>query len=298
MSDFLSLYFANFYLGWSLSFNCVFKKAEEHLKKAIDLSALGNNLIGTSFAKGVMSTATYNFNGKVEQAYATGLDLLNMIEESTDIFIKGMAYSGFGASCYFKGYLEKAEENLLKGIFFSEKTTQVGWKTWTSFYLGEIYFHKKNYRNALKYYRAGIEALESVSVLPSAVCMFKVLLARARVLDNDKDIILTVLFENFKNNKLNALEGWIARYIGEILLNMDDQRLSDAEKWINRAIEANENYKMNWSLGHDYILLSKISNIRDDKLSAKDELSKALKIFKDCGADGWVEKFEKDLTEL
>jgi tetratricopeptide (TPR) repeat protein len=298
VADFLSLYFANFYLGWTLSFNCDFQKAEKHLNKALDLSALGNNLIGISFAKGVMSTATYNFNGKVEQAYDTGQDLLKMLEESTDIFIKGMAYSSFGTSCHYKGYFEQAEENLLKGITFSEKTTQAGWKAWTCFYLGENYINKKNYMKAQEYYREGTETLEFVNVVPSAVCMFEVSLARARVLNNDKDIILTELFENFKNNKLNALEGWIARYIGEILLNIDSQQLSEAEKWTNRAIEANEKYKMNWSLGHDFVLLSRISNIKEDKLGAKDELSKALKIFKDCGADGWVEKYKKELATL
>ena len=85
VADFLSLYFANFYLGWSLSFNCDFQKAEEHLKRSLDLSNVGNNLIGISFAKGVMSTATYNLSGKVQKAYDAGQDLLKLIEESADI---------------------------------------------------------------------------------------------------------------------------------------------------------------------------------------------------------------------
>jgi hypothetical protein len=29
----------------------------------------------------------------------------------------------------------------------------------------------------------------------------------------------------------------------------------------------------------------------------KENLDKAINIFKECGADGWVEKYEKDLAE-
>ena len=298
VTDFLSLYFANFYLGWSFSFNCDFQRAEEHLRTSLDLSELGNNLIGISFAKGVMSSATYNFHGRVAQAYDIGQDLLNMIEKSADTFIKGMAYSGFGASCFYKGYLERAEEYLLNGIAFSEKTTQAGWKAWTCFYLGEVYLNKENYIKAQEYYREGIKTLESVSVLPSAVCMFRVSLARATVLNKEKDISLTQLIENYTNNKFKALEGWIAQYISEIILCIDDKKFGEAKKWVNIAIEANKKNKMNWLLGHDHVLLSKISRLREDILGANEELSNAIKIYKGCGADGWVEKYEKQLATL
>jgi hypothetical protein len=31
---------------------------------------------------------------------------------------------------------------------------------------------------------------------------------------------------------------------------------------------------------------------------AKETLNKAIEIFKECGADGWVERYEKELAEL
>jgi hypothetical protein len=31
---------------------------------------------------------------------------------------------------------------------------------------------------------------------------------------------------------------------------------------------------------------------------AKEHLSKAVEIFEECGADGWVKKYEKELTSL
>jgi hypothetical protein len=37
---------------------------------------------------------------------------------------------------------------------------------------------------------------------------------------------------------------------------------------------------------------------KGDQSKAKETLGKAIEIFRECGADGWVEKFEKELSEL
>jgi hypothetical protein len=37
---------------------------------------------------------------------------------------------------------------------------------------------------------------------------------------------------------------------------------------------------------------------KDDQSSAKENLSKAIEIFKECGADGWMRKAEEELTLL
>ena len=37
---------------------------------------------------------------------------------------------------------------------------------------------------------------------------------------------------------------------------------------------------------------------KGDQSGAKEKLTKAVEIFKECGADGWVEKYEKELEAL
>ena len=49
------------------------------------------------------------------------------------------------------------------------------------------------------------------------------------------------------------------------MLNIDNDSLAEAEFWIKKA---------------------------------KDNLNKTIGVFKECGADGWVKKFERNLTEL
>jgi len=37
---------------------------------------------------------------------------------------------------------------------------------------------------------------------------------------------------------------------------------------------------------------------KGDQSKAKENLNKAIEIFKKCGADGWVEKYDKELALL
>jgi hypothetical protein len=37
---------------------------------------------------------------------------------------------------------------------------------------------------------------------------------------------------------------------------------------------------------------------KGDQSKAKENLGRAIEIFKECGADGWVQKYEKDLAVL
>ena len=106
------------------------------------------------------------------------------------------------------------------------------------------------------------------------------------------------LSKNYKDNNLKVFEGWMARYIGEILLNIDDQNVANAEDWIERAIKADEKNGTKWFLANDYVLYAELFMRKGDQSRAKENLAKAIDIFKECGADGWVEKSEKELAAL
>ena len=90
----------------------------------------------------------------------------------------------------------------------------------------------------------------------------------------------------------------MARYIGEILLNIDDQHVSEAEEWIKKAIEADRKNDMGWYLGRDYALYAELFKRKGEYPKVRENLGKAIEILKECGADGWVEKYEKELALL
>jgi hypothetical protein len=95
---------------------------------------------------------------------------------------------------------------------------------------------------------------------------------------------------------MRIIHGNLARYIGEIFLNADDQHLAEAEDWIKEAIEADRRNGTFWSLGGDYAAYSKLFQRKGDIPKVKKNLREAIEIFKECGADGWVGKYEKELA--
>ena len=117
-------------------------------------------------------------------------------------------------------------------------------------------------------------------------------------MNNEKDIDLESLYGFVSNNKLRVYDGQMRRYIGDILLNIDRHHSPEAEKWIIEAIETDRKTGMAWNLGRDYVLYAEILKRKDDQSKARQNLAKAIEILRECGADGWVDKYEKELAAI
>ena len=83
-------------------------------------------------------------------------------------------------------------------------------------------------------------------------------------------------------------EGWISRYICEILLNHDDKYLNEANNLIERAIKNDIGNNMMLLLGKDYTIYAEVLKRQGYKNKSSEILNKAIATFKECGADGWV----------
>ena len=55
---------------------------------------------------------------------------------------------------------------------------------------------------------------------------------------------------------------------------------------------------MDYWLARTYAVYSELYSKEGDQTNAKENLNKAIEILKECGADGWVEKYEKELAAL
>ena len=81
-------------------------------------------------------------------------------------------------------------------------------------------------------------------------------------------------------------------------MNIDNQHMAEAETWIRRAIEANTGYGTKWNLARDHALYADWFKKKGDIQGAKEQLIKAIDLFRECGADGWITRTEKTLTEI
>jgi hypothetical protein len=55
---------------------------------------------------------------------------------------------------------------------------------------------------------------------------------------------------------------------------------------------------MRFNLGLDYALYGELFSRQRDRALAQANLGKAIEILKECGADGWVRKYEGELAKL
>jgi len=296
--DLFSLWLAYYYLGIGLSYECEFENGLKYFTKALDLSIAAKNEIGISVVKSALASLNYAFQGKIDLAFEMSKETLNLAEESNDIFIKGTSLTFDGWVYYYKGLFDEAESYLLEGADLSEKASQIGWGSWSALYLGIIYCERGDYEKARSFFDKGILILKNGKIIPSFIRFFKICVAKTKTLKNDADINLKSLYNYARENKIKSFDGWISRLISEILMNLDGQNLSEAEDWIKKAIETDEKRGLRWQLAMDHAIYSDYFIKKGDFAKAKENLARAIEIFKECGADGWVAKYEKELAVM
>ncbi len=296
VSDNVGQFFANQWLGFSHSFCCGFEKALHHFEEALAINVAAKNIWGTSVVKSSLSHRVYNQWGAIELGHKTSREALKIAEESGDIYSEAVAFTSHGFSCYQRRYLEEGKQHLLKGIELTEKINFFILNAQAHFYLGNIYSELLDYQKAGHHYEEAIGILEHIRCLPSMVNLGKICLALTRVMRGEKDIDLNRCYDYAACNRLRINEGCIRRYVAEILLNMQNQEVSQAQNWIEKAIEADTKNFTRWNLAKDYELYGELFRRRGNKPRANENLEEAIKIFKECGANGWADRVEKNLA--
>jgi class 3 adenylate cyclase/tetratricopeptide (TPR) repeat protein len=298
LNDPLSLVLSNNWMAHGLSFNCEYDKALHCWQKALEINIKANSLWGISAMKANMTIFVYIQQGKIDTAYETSKDALRIADESGDVFSKAQAYTAHGWSYYHRGYLKEAKEYLLKGAEFSERINMFYLAGIAHLALADTCFEKEEYKISQKHYEKSIFHYGQGRLLPSWVNISQSAILRIKILNNEKNISLDELFKYHDDIKIELFKMWELYYLSDILLNIDDQPISEAEDWIRRTIEAHKKYGMMWHSAKDYALYADMFKRKGDLKKSIEHLNKAIEIFQECGADGWVEKYEKDLAEL
>jgi tetratricopeptide (TPR) repeat protein len=284
-------------LGHISGLNCEFKNALEYFQGAMDITKKTNSKWGKAINK-IYRSFAYNLYGKIDLGYQNSHEYVNLAEESDDIVSKGSALSCHGVSCYNKRLLAEAEKYFLEGIHLCEPINLFGWNSIAQTFLGETYDELGNYEKSKFHFINAVSQSKKGGFFSSWINLIQISLVRSMVMNNEKDVDLKPIYTYISENKIKAFEGYMRRLFGEILLNMDENHLSDAEDWIRQAIDADQRNGTMFHLAKDYALCADLFKRKDDIPKAKENLTRAIEIFKECGADGWVEKYEKELAAM
>ncbi len=240
----------------------------------------------------------YAVQGKCDLAYQTGQEAVSLAEDSGDTYSKAQAYASHGFTCLIKGFLDEAEQHLFTAVDFGDRINLLAWSASANGILGQVYCEKGEYQKSQLYYGRAISVLKNGGILPSVMDFYRIGLARAKVMNNEKDVDLKDICESYPGNRNKTIRGLVAEYIAEILLNIDDRHMSEAEDWIKKAIEADKSDSMRFYLGRDYASYAELLRRKGDLSESRDNLNKAIEIYQECGADGWLKKAREELAAI
>jgi tetratricopeptide (TPR) repeat protein len=289
--DYFSMWSAYWFTALGLYYENESEKCIEYLKKGIDLSEAINNPGPAIFLKSYMVTWFYNWQGKIELANKISLECVRVAEEIGDIYYKTPAYISYGALNYVKGDFVKAESYLLQALSFSEKTGHyTNWMTACQI-ICELFWSQSKFEELVYYYEKTISVLEPTKYRLSEIGLYRVCMLAARVKSQDRPFQLDEMMNYYSKIRSMAMKHRCGRYICETLAN-DDLYLDEAENWIEKIIAADQKWGFHFFLGRDYAIYADILHSKGDITRARNYLTKAIKMFKQCGADGWVAKIE------
>lgn len=298
VQDLLAIYSAHSDYAFALAQDCQFERAAFHFETVINFQvALGNlsliSAIKTSYANALF------VNGKIGRCLEITSEALDAAKESRDVWSIGLAHVVRGLANLGRGSVEEAKSHLLQAASFCEKGGLASWNAQTSINLADAYYEAGEFPQAEVKYRQGCAILESLRMMPSFSSLAKLGAIKARVMAGDESVDLGLINTIATNNKAKFCEGQVYRYMGEILLNLAEQHLPESERWIEKATRSDKRNNMMFELARAYALHAEyLRRTKGDRLKTQEKFGRAIDIFRECGADGWVTKYEEELAVL
>jgi len=296
--DYLSLWNAYFFGGAAHGFDCEFAEGESCFLRNVEMSEAARAVRGVVIAKFGIAHWIYVFDGRIKEALRCSQEMLHQALQADDLHLKGYGYMSCGSAFLRKGFFPEAEENLTLAIETTQKADLVSILLYSFAYLGQLRFEMGRYQEAQECYDGLLAVYERVRIWPSLARLAQILKVAAGVRGRLDPAIDVVLNFDLQEIRMRFLKGWAAQAVGEIYLYIDDGHMDEAETWIKKAIEVDEQNRMPWDLARDYALYADFFKKKHDPVQAKENLHKAIDLMRSIGADGWVKKYEEELAGL
>ena len=212
----------------------------------------------------------------------------------------GLAYSGLGSGYIFLGKYGKALNCIENGLKIQndEKISVMLsihyiFLSLAHYEMGKLENARRSIEEAVKLSQTnGEKMFEGLSLEIQGRILSKMHSSHSRKAEECIRRGMTLL----DNLKLRPFCSWGYFFLGE-LYGDTGQR----EKALENLKKAEDNFRemgMDHWLAMTYAAYADLSKRQGDLSNAEENLHNAIKILKECGADGWVKKYEKQLTAL
>jgi tetratricopeptide (TPR) repeat protein len=191
--------------------------------------------------------------------------------------------------------LSEAEQNLKIALQMSKKSGYDSWAVLIFIFLGLLHYEREQYQESQDCCEDLLSVYGRMRQTPSFARFAQIMKVAAGTRRRLNPPVNTT---DFREIKFSGLRGWAAQAMAQIYLHMDDSHTDEAEAWIRRAIEIDEQNRMPWSLARAHALYAEFFKKKAKQDKAKENLHQAIEIWRRCGADGWVEKYERELAFL
>jgi tetratricopeptide (TPR) repeat protein len=296
--NYRALWGTHYFEGIAKTFNCEFAEGEASFLRLMEMAEASGDLTMRANVKLNISGYVYAFWGRIDQALKCSQEALRLAFQADDTHHKSMAYNVCGLALCKKGLFLEAEENW-RLMFEMTRKTDNAINLITGFlWLGQICFETGRYQEAQEYCDSFLALYERVRVGPSWARIAQLMKVAAGIKGSLNPAIDTVLNFDLKEIKMRQYQGMAAHFMGEIYLYIDDKHVDEAEAWIRKAIEVDEQNRLPWDLARDYALYAQFFKKKGDPAQAKEKLGKAIELMRGCGADGWVKRYEEALAGI
>ena len=227
---------------------------------------------------------------------------LKASEELGFSFMVAISLAYIGRAYYLVGDYLKAIEMIEKGLIMESYDSFTPTKTGHYWTLCEIYLEIGEMEKARHAVETSIEISENVD---DPQDKGKALIAMGRYLGKtsptqinraENSIVSGIKMLEECQYKPDYATGYLK--LGE--LYTDGGRFEEALKSITKAkaLYQEMEMEMDYWIGRTHAVLSQYHQKQNNLPQAREQMTKAIEIMKECGADGWVERYEKELVEL
>jgi tetratricopeptide (TPR) repeat protein len=296
--EIITLFLASTWLGILKALDCSFEKAQNAFQKAIDINVAANSYWGIASQKANLAYFCFFFSGRIGSLAELSSEASKRAQKSGDPISRILSDGAYGVACFTKGRMDEAQRSLLDGKLLCERIGFYSWAGACCAHLAETYFEIKEFQKSRECHQQSTGFWQREQILPSWARFQHLGIARCKVMLGESDVDLESLRSVPGKNRIKVAEGCGCRYLGEIFLNLGGSHIDEAENWMRKAVEADHRNDMRFNLGLDHAVYGEFFKRQGDRSKAQEQLGKAIEILRQCGADGWVEKYEMEMAHL